>query len=266
MIDKSLLDKRFGSAAKQYDRNAILQKKICEGILDQIKTIFKRKDAPRMILEIGCGTGWMTKELGRYFPNSQILAIDLSSGMIDYAKKNSLSDNIRFFQADAEKWVTDNRFDLIISASTFQWLHDPYTAVTKFTNFLNKNGVFILSTFGSRTFFEIESYLSEKLPPSTDSPIIGSAHFLEKSFLESTLQKTGLPNAIVTEDFQMQFDTPRLFFSSLRAIGANSSSPDRIRNNIPRMRLIQKHLNDMRVKTGSIPVDYEILTVIIGER
>ena len=40
------------------------------------------------ILDVGCGVGFTTHELGNYYSNSMIVGVDISSDGISYAKKN----------------------------------------------------------------------------------------------------------------------------------------------------------------------------------
>lgn len=46
---------------------------------------------PRRILEVGCGTGRNLVELARRFPSAQITGVDLSSPMLDLARRKTLS-------------------------------------------------------------------------------------------------------------------------------------------------------------------------------
>jgi SAM-dependent methyltransferase len=49
-------------------------------------------------LEIGCGTGRITRELGRCFDT--VYALDVSKGMIEYAKKKIQGSTVRFMVGD----------------------------------------------------------------------------------------------------------------------------------------------------------------------
>ena len=46
------------------------------------------KDSLLNILDVGCGVGFTTHELGNYYSNSMIVGVDISSDGISYAKKN----------------------------------------------------------------------------------------------------------------------------------------------------------------------------------
>ncbi|GAA3329015.1 hypothetical protein GCM10020331_075330 [Ectobacillus funiculus] len=51
------------------------------------------------ILEIGCGSGYLTQLLCKAFPKARILAIDLAPGMIDVAQERIQEERVTFFYA-----------------------------------------------------------------------------------------------------------------------------------------------------------------------
>ena len=54
---------------------------------NEILELIQSKVQPKHIVEVGCGTGYNTKKLGKLFPNSEITGIDVSSDMLAIAKK-----------------------------------------------------------------------------------------------------------------------------------------------------------------------------------
>ena len=56
MIDKNLVHKRFAKNLENYNENAKIQKRMAERLL-----AFVKNRSPKKILEIGCGTGFLTK-------------------------------------------------------------------------------------------------------------------------------------------------------------------------------------------------------------
>jgi len=69
------------------------------------------------ILEIGCGTGYITNLIALQNPNCQIDAVDFADS-IDYAKKFSIKHdikNIKYYKQNFLKFVPKKNYDLIIS-------------------------------------------------------------------------------------------------------------------------------------------------------
>jgi malonyl-CoA O-methyltransferase len=117
MIDKKKLSRRFSRQAKTYDKYANVQKEMAQALLASCN------DEVRTILEIGCGTGYLTQALTRAFPQARIHAIDLAPGMIDLAK-TKVASQVEFTCCDFETQVLTDQYDLIISNATFQWFEN----------------------------------------------------------------------------------------------------------------------------------------------
>lgn len=79
------------------------------------------------ILDVGCGNGQLTIELYNKEPSVSIDAFDLSESQIAIAIKKGVDsnlsiENINFFVADALKYDTKKRYDLIFSNATLHWI------------------------------------------------------------------------------------------------------------------------------------------------
>ena len=92
------------------------------------------------ILEIGTGSGCISIALKKEL-NSNILALDINKNAIEIAKKNALNNNVNitFINEDIHKYVTDKKFDLIISNPPYV----PYNSyVDEKTKFEPQNAIF----------------------------------------------------------------------------------------------------------------------------
>lgn len=77
---------------------------------------------PRRVLEVGCAAGGQTADYALSFPDAECHAIDLSPGMLRYARARSalLGTSVFFSQADAAATsFPDGHFDLIVSHNLF---------------------------------------------------------------------------------------------------------------------------------------------------
>ncbi len=64
---------------------------------------------------------------------------------------------------DIEQIPLTGKFDLIVSASTFQWLAHPRATFAKLAAHLNTNGWLIFSTFGKNNFKELKAVTGQGL-------------------------------------------------------------------------------------------------------
>ena len=127
----------FNKVVSYYDDNAVVQRKIGLQMIQMIK------ETPTNILDIGCGTGYLTNNLKNIYPNANIMGIDISTNMISYAK--SLYNNIKFIEMDFESLKLDKKFDLIYSNMAFQWSYNLKQVFQDIHKYIAKNGILLFS-------------------------------------------------------------------------------------------------------------------------
>lgn len=231
MIDKEKLKRRFSRNAKSYDRYANVQKKMGDKLIEDIKN----NNPIKNILEIGCGTGYVTQRLVNHFPNAEITAIDIAPGMIEHVKSNIESDRVNFICGDIEEMDLDNKYDLIISNATFQWFNHLNKTTSKLIRLLDKKGILCFSTFGKNTFKELhEAFYKAKQVLNISEEVSPSQNFYSISELK------GICNDIITKDnlngikinpsesYDLEyFNCCTDFLFSIKKIGANNSQSNR---------------------------------------
>lgn len=76
--------------------------------------------APKLIYDLGCGTGNVTQIIAQRWPDATVIGIDNSPEMLASAKARSSS--ITWVDADIADWRPDGAPDLIYSNATLHWL------------------------------------------------------------------------------------------------------------------------------------------------
>lgn len=149
-MNKTLIKTRFARSMKTYDKNAVVQKEMAQKLLD-----LSPKSDFESILEIGCGTGFLTKLALKKFHFRNYTANDIVADCEEYI--SPLSENINFINADIETLIqkSEKTFDLIISNAALQWVDDIESCIIKLMNMLTQNGILLFSTFGRENFKEI---------------------------------------------------------------------------------------------------------------
>ena len=109
------------------------------------------------ILELGCGTGYVTEQLSNLFPKAHITAIDFAESMIAVAKTRQNVKNVMFYCEDIERLQLEETYDVIISNATFQWLNDLKQVIRNLFHHLSIDGILLFSTFGQETFQELHT-------------------------------------------------------------------------------------------------------------
>ncbi|MES0856239.1 malonyl-ACP O-methyltransferase BioC [Geobacillus sp. G4] len=220
MIDKQLMRKRFSERAKTYDQFANVQKTMADLLAVHIGI------RPHNILEVGCGTGYLTEKLCRMFPHARMTAVDIAPGMIAVAKERLSGEDVTWICADIEDMTWDERYDLIISNATFQWLNDAVRTIARLYRALSEGGCLVFSTFGARTFHELHTSFSFALKARNihESFRIGPAFPTLAEWMGRCQQAAPAAQIDGFEWVETErFPSVRDFFLSLRHIGATNS-------------------------------------------
>jgi malonyl-CoA O-methyltransferase len=153
-LDKEAIRRRFERAANAYDVFSVVQRGMAERLIERIKR------EPFSILELGCGTGYLTELLSKRFPRARIEAVDFAPAMIERARNRV--PGALFFACDIEELEPEpESYDLIVSNATIQWLTEPERTLARLAGSLSTQGELHLATFGPRTFCELDQVLGE---------------------------------------------------------------------------------------------------------
>lgn len=110
------------------------------------------------VLEIGCGTGLLTRQLQAQLEIDTFFANDLVPEAEPYARE--IFPRVRFFSGDAEA-ITHfpGQLDLVVSNAAFQWLAEAEAFLEKIRGLLRTGGHLVFSTFGPENLREINRLL-----------------------------------------------------------------------------------------------------------
>lgn len=157
---------RAFDAASDYAGHARVQRRVATGLADTIATlpvIRMRGRAPRL-LEIGCGTGFLTEALLDRGLGGDWLVTDIAPAMVrrcaDSLARRDTTARLHFAMMDGERpspGLTRESFDLICSSLAFQWLDDLGDALSRLTPLLAPGGALAFTTLLTGTFAEWEA-------------------------------------------------------------------------------------------------------------
>ncbi len=244
-LDKEAIRRRFERAAAAYDIFSVVQRGMAERLIGQIE------HDPSTILDLGCGTGYLTALLRARCPKAQIDAVDFAPAMIEQAKARVPDAN--FLTCDIEELELESEsYDLIASNATIQWLTEPEQTMTRLTESLSARGELQLATFGPRTFWELDEVLAE----------LGCArglNLLTAQKWETLLAGAGI-SRIRAHSCEERFSYPdcAAFLRSVKSSGAGYTphflAPGTLAEGMRRY--------DERFSNGSgVTVTYEIVTI-----
>ncbi|MFA5035276.1 MAG: methyltransferase domain-containing protein [Candidatus Margulisiibacteriota bacterium] len=149
-MDKELIGQNFSRGAAAYDAEGILQKEMADRLYALAGPV-----CPTRVLDLGCGTGYLTGRLAEKFPLARLVGIDLAPGMIAAARERNQRPNLKYLVADGEQY-NDGQYDLIVANASLQWMkvEKVFNNVLKL---LVPGGRFVFATFGPRTLAELKA-------------------------------------------------------------------------------------------------------------
>jgi malonyl-ACP O-methyltransferase BioC len=150
---KDCINRAFGGAADGYAQTAKLQRVTARNLAGRIGGL-SLPVAPR-ILEIGCGTGFLTEMLRKTLGGAHWTVTDVSPDMLA-ACRRELGDpaDIHFLQMDGEVPTTDGPFDLICANMTFQWFEDLPGSIAGLVSLLSPGGHLAYTTLAKGSLAE----------------------------------------------------------------------------------------------------------------
>src|SRR5690606_17401606 len=94
------------------------------------------------VLDIGCGTGSITKDIAALVgPTGYVIGVDNTASFITEGKELFADvTNLELIHADILDFQTTDKFDLIVSARTFQWISTLDKVIDKIKSLLKPNG------------------------------------------------------------------------------------------------------------------------------
>jgi malonyl-CoA O-methyltransferase len=150
MPDKELISKNFSASAADYDRHSLMQREMADKLLSLLPPYLIPLTK---ILDLGCGTGYLTAKLAERFPSASVEGIDLAPGMIAEAEKRK-RENLFFEVGDGEEIVGQD-YDLVVSNASLQWMMIEKT-FARVAGLLKPGGYFLFTTFGPKTLIELK--------------------------------------------------------------------------------------------------------------
>ena len=96
------------------------------------------------VLDVGCGTGELLREVGLRFPETARTGLDLSANMLAVAREK-LGGAVELVQGDAERLpFADGRFEVLLCNDSFHHYPNPGAAAAEFARVLQPGGVLLL--------------------------------------------------------------------------------------------------------------------------
>jgi ubiquinone/menaquinone biosynthesis C-methylase UbiE len=120
--------------------NQVLDRRSLENDYKSLLPILKEG---MRVLDVGCGSGAITKGMAEQVgSNGRVIGIDTSSELIEQARQSHKDlTNLSFEHQNIFEYQPTEKFDLIASARTLQWLNNPMEALVKMKSLVKPGGI-----------------------------------------------------------------------------------------------------------------------------
>jgi len=146
----------FHQRASDYETAAVAQRAIGTQLFERLSYL---KIEPRYVLDLGCGTGLLTKQLKKYYPKAVVVGVDFAHAMLCEAQSHQgWRTHPEWLRADMHALpFTNGLFDLVFSNQVFHWSPDYPALIREVNRVMNPGGCLMFSTVGPDTFQELRS-------------------------------------------------------------------------------------------------------------
>jgi len=255
---KEKIAANFSTSSFRYDQYAVMQQQAALSLVRRL-TDFHHELPVGPVLEVGCGTGAVSRELVTMFPERRLTLIDLAPGMIA-ENRHALAayletpHHVDWQVRDAETIDVRNHYALIASCLTLQWFQDLSGSLAKLCEALVPDGFLLCSYLGDRSFPEWRSACVALDLPCTVNRLPNSQALME------TLHALGYEATAWSEMIEQHYPTAHDFFRSLKKTGASTHSADDRLTLTQMVRLLSSWPKD---NNGAVTVTYQINSILV---
>jgi len=209
------IQRRFSRSAGRYDLFSGLHREIADKLFAQVI----QGTAPSVLLDVGCGTGYLTGMLKCHFPQSQVIGLDFAQGMLKEA--HSKYNNIFWVLADGNDLpFVDGCFDLVVSNLAYQWAGALSCAFTQARRVLLTDGILACTLFGYHTCRELFQSLNEAHAKDLQFTRLPNEARVTEALALSGFREIKL----CKEQFKVEFKDLQELMGWIKSIGANNLS------------------------------------------
>lgn len=245
----------FERAANSYDKAAVLQREIARRLTSRLDYV---KLDPRVVLDLGCGTGYISAELMQRYAKTQVVATDIALNMLyKTAEKGGWFRKPNIVCSEAEHLpFRDASFELVISNLMLQWCDDLLGVFSGVSRILKPNSLFSFTSFGPDTLKELRESWQQVDSHVHTHPFI-DMHDVGDALMKSGFQQPVLDMEMIT----LHYPSLRTLMMDLKNIGASNATLKRNKGLTAKqtLRQLEEAYQPFRLSDGSYPLSYEVI-------
>lgn len=170
---------RFDVSADTYEARASVQNTVAERLIAWLPA----PETVRRVLEIGCGTGLLTRRLAARYPGARVEALDHSPRMVEAARR--LCPGVSWHTTDLLAFDGGARYDLIASNCSLHWIDPLAAGFRKLRGLLAPGGRLVFSIMLDGTLGELRAVRMQAVPSKPPAGRLPTASETQDSLTSS---------------------------------------------------------------------------------
>lgn len=252
-MDKLAVANTFSRAAQHYDEAAHLQRRVADELLQRVSQL--PVDRADCVADLGTGTGYCLPKLTTRFQPQRLIALDLSSAMLEQARQRVC--HIETVVADLEQPpFADSSIDIATSSLAVQWLEQPEPFISRMAKALKPGGYLALATLGPQTLVELKFAWAQV----DDAKHVNDFHHAV-DWIDAVWQSELELELWREQRLEIRYQSPLELLQELKTLGANHvDRPAQPRTSHVRQML--KAYQGFRRADGRIPATWDVYYLI----
>lgn len=268
-LDFAEVRRAFDHAAASYDAHAVLQREVCDRLLERLDFMAVQ---PARVLDIGTGTGYGLAHLRSRYAEAEMCALDIAPAMLKAARSRlpqpgwaqralarfapPASRLTHLMCADMERLpLASSSTNLVWSSLALQWAHDLEATLKGVHRVLAPGGLLMFATFGPDTLKELRAAFSA----IDDAPHVN--RFIDLHDIGDMLIHAGFASPVMEMDMlTLTYSDLKSLMRDLKGIGAHNAAATRKRGLLGKSawsRLEQAYESNR--SEGRLPATFEVI-------
>jgi len=257
LFDRARFRAHRDRAAARFDEYDFLKVRVSKQIIERLTDTahsFKR------VLDLGCHTGTLSRQLVRYDPTMTLQACDVSEQMVAAARGVAIETVCRDEEALG---LEPAELDLIASALSLHWVNDLPGTLVQIRRALRPDGLFLGALLGAGTLAELRHALSEAEIELTGGAAPRISPLPRLQDMAALMQRAGFALPVVDIDrLTVHYSSPFKLLEDLGGIGERAAFAAPASRGLSRRilsRMAEIYVDEFADARGKVPATFNII-------